>query len=312
VVTFDIAVVQAATAFGDRSREENIASAYRYAEEAARRGAAIACFPETFPGAWRMPVTWTPLGALREIAREAGIYIVGGYAEPLRTDESSRCYNTLALIGPDGKDVGFYRRTTPAHAPWIYKGGDYWDFDWVPASGLPIFETDLGKIGLLICSEVYAPELARILALKGAELIFIPAGLMPSTTRLFDTWRTLTWARAIENLAYTAICSNITSRGEQGLAMICSPEGIVLESREEGVHIGPVDLARVQWLREEQDRLTDDPEPWGAKPGALRDWRRQAVLAANPVLTQVQEPRLTFADVTASTSLETDRPNRHL
>lgn len=234
-----------------------------------------------------MPVTWTPLAELREIAREIGIYLVGGYTEPLDS-EGCRCYNALALIAPDGTEVGVYRRTTPAHAPWIYKGGSYWDFDWVPADRLPVFETDLGKIGLLICSEVYAPELARILALEGAELIFMPAGLMGSTTSLVETWRTLVWARAIENLVYTAVCSNVTEKGEQGLAMICSPEEILLESRDEGVHLAQIELERVRWLRHEQDRLVDEPEPWRTKPGVLRDWRRQAVLDANPILVRVE------------------------
>jgi predicted amidohydrolase len=286
--TFHAAVVQAATVWGPASREENLANAYHYAKEAADRGARIACFPETFPGEWRMPVTWVPLVELRAIAREVGIYLVGGYAEPLDSD-GVRCYNALALVGPDGAEVGVYRRTTPAHAPWIYKGGDYWDFDWVPADELPVFETELGVIGLLVCSEVYAPELARILALKGAELIFIPAGLLGSTTSLVPTWRTLVWARAIENLAYTAVCSNVVSEDEQGLAMICSPEEVLLESRETGVHVAPVDIERVRWLRQEQDRLVDEPEPWRAKPGALRDWRRQAVLDAHPILTQGAE-----------------------
>jgi predicted amidohydrolase len=283
-----IALAQAATIYGPRGRDENVANAYRYAKEAALRGADLVCFPESYPGPWRMPVTWSPVAELRKMAREIGIYIIGGYAEPL-DDEGCRCHNNLVLVSPDGTEVGLYRRTTPAHAPWIYKGGDYWDFDWVPAKELPVFETDIGKVGLLICSEVYAPELARILALKGAELVFIPAGLMGSTTSLTATWRTLIWARAIENLMCTAICSNVVSEGEQGLAMICTPEEILLESRAEGVHVAAVDLERIRWLRAEQDRLVDEPEPWRTKPGTLRDWRRQEVFEANPVLVRAEQ-----------------------
>jgi predicted amidohydrolase len=277
-----IAVVQTATVFGRQARTENLANAYQYALEAAKRGADIVCFPETYPGPWRAPVTWDPLAELSSIARDAGVYLVGGYVEPLDAD-GWRCFNNLALFAPDGERVGVYRRTTPVQAPWIYKGGDYWDFDWVPADELPVFDTDLGRIGLLICSEVYGPELARILALKGAELLFLPAGLMGRTTSLTETWRTLVWARAVENLMCTAMCSNVVSEGELGLAMICSPEEIVLESRAEGVHVAEVDLARIRWLRTEQDRLVDEPEPWRTKPGVLRDWRRQAVFDANPV-----------------------------
>src|SRR5207253_2632062 len=103
-----------------------------------RRGAEIVCFPESFPGPWRMPVTWTPLEELQSIAREVGVYLIGGYVEPIDR-EGCRGFNNLALIAPDGEQVGIYRRTTPAHAPWIYKGGDFWDFDWVPADELPVF-----------------------------------------------------------------------------------------------------------------------------------------------------------------------------
>jgi predicted amidohydrolase len=282
-MSFKAAVIQTLTRFGPSARDANIENAHRYAREAARLGAQIACFPESYPGLWRTPIMWVPHDELATIAREAGIYVIGGYAQPL-DDEGARCYNALALLAPDGTTVGTYYRTTPRHAPWIYRGGDYWDFDWIPADELPVFDTDLGRIGLLICSEVYAPELARVLALKGAEVLFMPAGLMTSTTSLTETWRTLIWARSIENLLYTAVCSNVVTEGELGLAMICSPEEIVLESREEGVHVASVDLERVRWLRCETDRLIDEPEPWRTKPGTLRDWRRQAVLDANPIL----------------------------
>jgi predicted amidohydrolase len=284
-MSFRLAVVQPLTAFGPDAREQNLAGALRHATEAARQGAQLVCFPESYPGPWRMPITWSPLPELRAIAREVGVHLVAGFAEPLDA-AGRRCHNALALIGPDGRDIGIYRRTTPDHAPWIYQGGTYWDFDWVPADALPVFDTDLGRIGLLMCSEVYAPELARVLAVKGAELIVMPAGLMGTKSALVDTWRTLTWARAIENLAYTAICNNIVTEGEQGLAMVCSPEEIVLESRLEGVHVATVDLDRVRWLRDQQDRLVGEPKPWRTKPGNLRDWRRQAVFDANPELGQ--------------------------
>lgn len=281
---FHVAVIQPLTIHGPGSREENLANARKHLQEAARRGAQVVCFPETYPGAWRAPVTWTPVLELQEMAREAGVYLVGSYAEPA-DEEGYRCYMSASLIGPDGREIGRYRRTTPEHAPWIYKGGPLWDIDWVHADDLPVFETDLGKMAVLICSEVYAPELSRILALKGAELVFMPAGAFKRD--LFETWRTLIWARAIENLMYTTTCQNISAAGEYGLAVICGPEEILVEGREPGVHVAPVDLDRIRWLRAEQDRLIVGPKPWRTKPGTLRDWRRQEVFEANPVLQDV-------------------------
>ena len=132
-------------------------------------------------------------------------------------------------------------------------------------------------MGILICSEVYVPELSRILALKGAEIIFLPAGVCKY--ELQATWRNLIWSRAIENLAYTVTCQNILG-AEQGLAMICSPEEIVVESTKPGIFIAECDIDRIRWLREQKD-LYGPPMPWNTKPGTLRDWRRPEVYRKN-------------------------------
>ena len=297
-MTFDLAVVQPVTFFGAGSRERNVANARAYVTQASDQGAQLVLLPETYPGEWREPIDWTPIDELQDIARAAGVYLVGGFAEPL-DDAGSRCYNTLVLIDPNGNEVGRYRRTTPAHAPWIYKGGDYWDFDWVNATELPIFETELGVIGLLVCSEIYPPELARILSLKGAEVLLLPTGLASperhagtlSGGDLYASWRTLVQARAIENLAYTAVCANLPTARSKGLTMVCSPEQILVDEQDEGVYIASVDLDRIRWLRAEQDGVAESDPPYRAKPGALRDWRRQAVFEANPILTAgVEDP----------------------
>lgn len=297
-MVFQLAVVQPVTHFGPGSRERNVANARAYVKQAADRGAQLVLLPETYPGKWRAPIDWTPIVALREIARDCRVHLVGGFAEPI-DDEGSRCYNTLVLIGPDGAEIGRYRRTTPAHTPWIYKGGSYWDFDWVNANELPIFDTELGTIGLLVCSEIYPPELARILALKGAQILLLPTGLATPERHagrvtggnLYETWRTLVWARAIENLAYTAVCANLPTPQSKGLTRICSPEGVLVDEQLEGVYLAPIDLGRITWLREQQDRIVDGGPIYRAKPGALRDWRRQAVLDANPILRRgVEDP----------------------
>lgn len=288
----EIALVQPVTRFDPGSFDENVANAQDYVRAAASAGADLVVFPETYPGQWREPIHRVPVDDLKEVARQERVYVVAGFAEPV-DDEGRRCYNSLALLGPDGAEVGRYRRTTPNHAPWIYKGSEYWDFDWVPSEELPVFRTDLGCIGLLVCSEIYAPELSRILALKGAEVILSPAGLSGPQYHgggvggsLYDTWRILAQARAIENLAYTGLCANLPHSDGLGLCMVSSPEGVVLDAQGEGVHRASLDLERIRWLREQQDGLVDGPAPWGAKPGALRDWRRQAVLDANPELWQ--------------------------
>lgn len=292
-----LSVVQSRTYFGKGARERNLAQCDAYVAEAAAKGSHLVLLPETYPGEWAAPVSWIPVTELSEMARKHQVYLVGGYIEPLDA-EGMRCYNTLSLFAPDGREVGRYRRTTPAHTPWIYKGGRYWDFDWVNADELPVFDTELGKIGIIMCSEVYAVECARALALKGADIALMPAGLPGPHTSMYQTWKTLAWARAIENLMFTAVCSNIPVPDDAeldpsqmgGLAMICSPEEVLVDESAEGVFAAKLDMVRLRHLRNDQDRLgkLDDVVygdlPWRTKPGILRDWRRDAVLRANPEL----------------------------
>src|SRR4051794_8639343 len=290
--TIRLAVVQPVTAFGPDARSENLATADRYVAQAAAANAHLVLFPESFPGAWQAPVTWTPVAELSEMARTHGIYVIGGFAQP-PDDESERGWETPPLFWPAGGG-GRYRRTTPRVTPWLYKGGRYWNFDWVHADDLPVFATDLGCIGMVMCSEVYATECSRAMAIQGADLTVLPAGLPGPHMALYDTWQTLIWARAIENLMYTATCGNILpadvdSRMHDagGLAMVCSPEAVLLNTVAEGMHCVDLDLERLQFLRESVDRLPlpgESDVPWKTKPGVMRDWRRDAVLHANPVL----------------------------
>jgi len=67
---------------------------------------------------------------------------------------------------------------------------------------------------------------------------------------------------------------------EHGLAMICSPEEILIESLKPGIFIADCDFERIRWLREQRD-LYGPPMPWRAKPGVLRDWRRPEVYRKN-------------------------------
>lgn len=252
--------------------------ARRYIAAATDADADLILLPETFPGRWRSPIEDTPTGELAAMAADAGAIVVGGFPEPL-ADDPHRAYNTVGLFDARGGEIGRYRRTTPEHAPWIYEGGKLWDFDWVPADELPVFDVGRTTVGVLVCSELFVPELSRILVLQGAEVLLMPAGVIRPSSDLYAAWRTVAWSRAIENLAAVALCSNATPATEDSLACVCAPETVLLEAHEEGVHMADIDLERIRWLRAEQDRLFDGPKPWKVKPGVLRDWRRPAVLA---------------------------------
>lgn len=252
----------------------NVERAVTYLEQAAALGAEIVCFPETYPGPWTPPLGYDPLPDLCAAAREHSVYVIAGLIEP--ADGLPERYHVKeVLIDAGGEIAGEYRRTTP-RGPWLYKGSRFWDFAYQEAEALPVFDTPWGKIGIAICSEVYIPEVSRVLALQGAEVIFLPAGV--PKPELWDTWRTLIFARAIENLCYTATCQNLLAPDDLGLTMICSPERVLVESIREGVLVADCDLARLRFLRASPDTW-DFPGLKHCKPGIFAHWYRPDVHA---------------------------------
>ncbi|OGG50103.1 MAG: hypothetical protein A3F84_02645 [Candidatus Handelsmanbacteria bacterium RIFCSPLOWO2_12_FULL_64_10] len=133
---------------------------------------------ETIPG----PTT-RRLGAL---AKGLRCYIVAGIYER----EGEDIYNTAVLIGRGGEVVGTYRKT---HLPREEAEGGL-----TPGDAYPVFETDFGRVGVMICWDVQFPEPARALALKGAEVVLLP---------IWGGNETLARARAIENHVFLVTSS---------------------------------------------------------------------------------------------------------
>ena len=267
-MSFRIAVVQPIS-HKPGEDENNIPEAVRSVERAAGEGAHFVCFPETYPGPWRMPATFDPTAALSEAAARHRVHVVFGTIEPISTKDAT-AYNLICMAYPDSRVVR-YRRTHP-NGPWIYTGGTAWEFQWVPGDDFPVFDTAHGKVGLAMCSEVYMPEVSRALALRGAEIIFMPAG--KDKRRLWATWRTLIWARAIENLALVVTTQNLFNHSERGLAMVASPEEILFESTAAGMTVVDVSLDRIRQMRASRDDVTSANE-YAAKQGVLgSQWQR--------------------------------------
>ena len=268
-MTFRIAVVQP---ISHRPGEDanNIPDAVRHIEQAAADGADFVCLPETYPGPWRMPATFDPTGAMVEAAAKHKVHVVFGTIEPI-SEKDATAYNLICLAYPDGRTPGRYRRTH-TNGPWIYTGGTAWEFKYVPGDDFPVFDTVHGKVGLAMCSEVYMPEVARALALRGAELIFMPAG--KDKNQLWETWRTLLWARAIENLAVVVSTQNLFTHAERGLAMVATPEEILFESTAAGRAIVEISLDRIRYLRATRDEVGSS-DRCAAKQGVLGpQWQR--------------------------------------
>lgn len=256
--------------YGGPEEERNAGEALEWLERAAQKGADLVVFPEGYPGPTNPANHFDALGPLADKARALGVHVVAGRIEPAA---DGRYYVTLHLIDDTGATAGVYRRTSPV-GPYVYHDLDIWQVDYVESHDPPeVVSTRLGRIGMLVCSEVYVPELSRLLALQDADVIVYPAG--GAINELLPTWRTLLWARAIENLVYTAACQNFYAPEEKGVGQIAAPERILAASDEPGIIVSDLDLDRLQYLREEDARI-EFPRRYHTIPGMMR-WRRPSL-----------------------------------
>ena len=125
---------------------------------------------------------------LQAVARELGVHVVlGTYERGVRPEV---VHNSSVLIDPTGTVLGVYRKTHPFCSENVSGGG------WVtPGDTVTVCETDLGRIGMIICFDGDYPELSRIQAVQGAEVIVRPSALLRSA----DIWELTSRARAYDN-----------------------------------------------------------------------------------------------------------------
>jgi predicted amidohydrolase len=208
-------------------------------------------------------------GLFRGLARECDGFIVAG-SHPIK--EGARIFNTCHVFGPEGT-VFKHRKT---HL-WPFEGL----FGISEGDTLEILDLGHVKIGIAICYEAEIPEVARTLALKGADIIFCPSFTLDEAA--FWRVRHCCQARAIENQVYVVHCCGTGSLGALGLsgwgrASILSPcdapwspNGIVAEadSDQETVITAEVDIDELHRNRESGVATTfNDRE----RRAALYDW----------------------------------------
>ena len=128
---------------------------------------------------------------IQERAKELGVHVV--WPTYRRGGEKGRILNASILIGPDGNIIGIYDKTHPFPGERKEYGG------WTEAgTSAEVYETELGTIGMIICYDGDFPELSRLLAVKGAEVIVRPSALL----RSYDIWYITNCARAYDNHVY--------------------------------------------------------------------------------------------------------------
>ncbi|MDQ2836960.1 MAG: carbon-nitrogen hydrolase family protein [Actinomycetota bacterium] len=130
------------------------------------------------------------------LAAELGVHLVLGSYE--RGQRRGIVYNAAVVLGPSGELLGTYRKTHPFGIERADRGG------WVtPGEDILVVDTELGKIGVIICFDGDYPELSRITAINGAELICRPSALLRSA----DLWELTNRARAYDNHVFMIGCN---------------------------------------------------------------------------------------------------------
>jgi deaminated glutathione amidase len=237
------------TATPDKAR--NLELAGRLVRRAADDGARLVVLPEKWSllgrgadlrdGAEPLDgpaVTWA-----REAARELDIDLVAGsVAERVEGEEKLR--NTSLHIGPDGEIKAVYRKIHMFDVEvdgTVYRESDHE----APGEDVVLSATADGvELGLTVCYDVRFPELYRILAVRGARIVTVPAAFTVPTTR--DHWEILLRARAIEDQCFVIAPNQIGEHADGlrsgGRSMIVDPWGLVLARAADGPTVITADL----------------------------------------------------------------------
>lgn len=223
-----VASVQMAPRVGHTAA--NVERSVRQIEEAAAQGASIVVLPELANSGYVFasraeafslaePVPDGPsTQAWAEVAQRCKVHVVAGIAE--RTGD--RLYNAAVVLGPNGW-LGTYRK--------LHLWGDEHLFFESGDKGLPVFHTELGRLGVLICYDGWFPETYRLLAMQGVDIVCMPTNWVPMPEQPADRpamATTLAMANAHSN-GLNIVCANRvgTERGQPfvGQSLIVGAQG---------------------------------------------------------------------------------------
>ena len=255
-----LALVQFESVLGDV--EASIARALPMVDEAAAAGADMVVFPELFTTGYHLdtigphmtelaqPIDGPAVRAMQAAARKNEVYLVAPMA--LYHELPGVPYNSCVFIDPDGSVQGTFDKVHLWALERFYfrAGYDY-----------PVFETEFGRVGIMICYDIGFPETARILTLKGAELLLCPSAWHKPDR---DVWDINIPARALENTVFVAAVNRYGLEGGDlymdGASMVCGPRGqriARLEEEAEGILYADIDFDEVRTNRTSSPYLRD-------------------------------------------------------
>jgi N-carbamoylputrescine amidase len=266
--------------------DKNLQRAFDRLHQAAAKGAQIVCLPELFQTQYfcqredaalfdlAEPIPGPATARLAEVAKLLGIVVIGSLFEKRAPGVY---HNTAVMIDADGSLRGIYRKMHIPDDPLYYE-----KFYFTPGDlGFKAFDTQVGRVGTLVCWDQWYPEGARLTALQGAQVLFYPTaiGWHPDEKEKFgaeqyDAWQTIQRAHAIANGVYVAVVNRVgfedgDIRGNKasgkglefwGGSFIADPFGRMIAKAshdKEEILIGEVDLHVIEDTRRNWPFLRD-------------------------------------------------------
>jgi len=249
----------------------NLTAAGDWVSRCAGEGAALVVLPEMFCCPYdtaAFPQYAEPEGgpawqALADAARQAKVYLVGGSMPEV--DPAGRIYNTCYIFDPRGRQIGKHRKMHLFDID-VAGGQRFRESDTLsPGSQVTVVDTEFGRLGVAICYDLRFPELARLMALRGAKILVYPGAFNMTTGPAH--WEFLFRTRALDNQVYLLGCAPARdeSAGYVSYAnsLAASPWGHVLArlGAEEDRLLAELDLDEVERVRRQlpflQHRRTD-------------------------------------------------------
>jgi len=265
---------------------DNLQKALDRTAEAAGRGAQVVCLPELFQTQYfcqredaslfdlAEPIPGPTTAKLSEAARNNKVVLVASLFEKRA---AGLYHNTAAVFDNDGVLRGIYRKIHIPDDPLYYE-----KYYFTPGDlGFRAHDTQVGKLGTLVCWDQWYPEGARLTALQGASILFYPTaiGWHPAEKAEFgtaqhDAWRTIQRSHAIANGIYVGVVNRVgfengNIRGKcapgeglefWGASFICDPFGTVIAEAshdKEEILVGEVDLRKMEDIRRNWPFLRD-------------------------------------------------------
>ncbi len=257
----------------DVGRDQAFATVQRLGAEAVERGATVLVTQELFGSAYfcqvederrfdlAEPIPGPTSKMLGALAREHGVVVVGSMYEKRA---AGVYHNTTLTLGPDGQELGRYRKMHIPHDPRFYEKYYFTPGDAAPLPlstgcaaearaaevGFHAVDTPAGRLGSLVCWDQWFPEAARLTALAGAQVLLYPTAIgyyndpEHGDTELapvqHDAWKTMMRSHAIANGVYVAAVNRVGIEDKLtfwGGSFVCDPAGVVIAEAGEAEQV---------------------------------------------------------------------------